>query len=754
MLVWTVAAHAEDKQAILKLYVNEVAKADVFVALQGDDALVARADLEAAGVHGFTGSDFEVTRHKLLSLMSMRPRVKFVVDLDLVALRITVPTVLLGNQHFDLGGAPPDLSYVHRPSVFLNYAPTVDVVSSGPVTGTAFFESGVSEKNRLWYSGLYASTTSAPARGLSNLTFDDRPKMIRLTFGDMNVSAGAIGGAAIIGGVTLARDFSMNPYFIRFPSMKFTSSTDVPATVDLYENGVRVKSVAIDTGTFTLDDIRLIAGAGTVTYVVRNALGLQQSFSTPYYVAPTVLKEGLTDFAVSLGFPRDNLGIDSFDYEGPALISYYQLGISNTLTLGARAEGRYNRGSFGPYLATTTPVGVFSLEGGASLATGPEAGVAGIFSYQYLSRWFNVLTTVRALSDYYATATLTPQMDRSLFQASNSISVPIGKRASFAGDFSVDIHRDVPALARVGAFSQLKVSRALTVLAEIALVTEAAPKSSLDGFLELIWTPDGNMNGSIGVTKTGPQTAGNVQFSKTATVGEDWSLTAAADLSDNPEGSISHRLQTSVNTITSYFDWQPGSASFSVQPAGSVAWVQGEGFFLSRPIFDAFALVRVPDLKDVRISLYSQEVGRTNAQGNLLVPSLVSYYGSQLKVVSEDVPLAYTLDIDTILAAPPRRGAAYVEFAAVRVHYYRGRLRVVKKGVVVVPTFGDFAVTNRGKEMLSPIGDDGTFELEGLSSGTHQAEVRHTSGVCRFTFEAKEADLPLIDLGMLVCESN
>src|ERR1700678_3150525 len=168
MLVWTVAAHAEDKQAILKLYVNEVAKADVFVALQGDDALVARADLEAAGVHGFTGSDFEVTRHKLLSLMSMRPRVKFVVDLDLVALRITVPTVLLGNQHFDLGGAPPDLSYVHRPSVFLNYAPTVDVVSSGPVTGTAFFESGVSEKNRLWYSGLYASTTSAPARGLSN----------------------------------------------------------------------------------------------------------------------------------------------------------------------------------------------------------------------------------------------------------------------------------------------------------------------------------------------------------------------------------------------------------------------------------------------------------------------------------------------------------------------------------------------------------------------------------------------------------
>jgi outer membrane usher protein FimD/PapC len=304
----------------------------------------------------------------------------------------------------------------------------------------------------------------------------------------------------------------------------------------------------------------------------------------------------------------------------------------------------------------------------------------------------------------------------------------------------------------VACLLQAQVARDLTLLSEIALVTETPRHSSVDGFLSLLWAPDSRMNATMGGQKTGNVVGANLQVSKPAAFGEDWSMAAAVDLSRSPHASVNHQLQTSVNTISTYFDWRSEGSALTVAPAGSVVWVDGGGFFLSRPIFDSMALVSVPNVKGVRVYMNSQMVGRTNGSGNLLVPSLISYYGLQLKIASDDIPLEYTVDQDAIVAAPPRRGAAFVEFPARRAHYYRGHVRVVRDGASLVPAFGDLAVDPGAREIDSPIGVDGSFELEGLTAGTHEAEIRHKSTVCHFTFVAAEANAPLIDLGVLVCE--
>lgn len=752
------ATPAPDQEGFFSLSVNTVDQGEVFAVLRGDDVLMSRGDLENAGLRGFTATEVSAGGRSLVSLASVRPALRFTVDVQDVAIRVRAPVELLPSQHVDVGAPPADISYFRRASAFFNYAPNVTVSSQGPASAGGFFEGGVSEENRLWYSGLYASTQTGVARGLTNLTFDDRPKMVRLTVGDTNVSTGAIGGAAIMGGLTFARDFSENPYFIRFPSMRFTSTTLVPADVDVYVNGIRVKSVPISPGTFTLDGVRGLVGAGNITYILHDALGGQQLYTMPYYVGPAVFAKGVSDFAFSVGFPRDGLGTESFDYEGPAFMGYYQLGATDTVTLGARAEGRWATLSGGPYVAVTTPAGIFSLEGGASVASdgGAEPGAAGVFSYSYLGRRFNAGGSLRAQSDSYANVTLSPEMDRSLFQASTFTSVPAGRGASIGTQFAVDVHRDVPPIASVGLFSQVQIAPDLALLAQATLATLAPPKSEIDGFLLLAWAPDVKFNATAGAVSNASVPGASLQVTKSSTFGEDWSLAAATTISANEtDVSVNHRLQTATNVVSTYFDWLGKSATLSVEPAGSVIYVAGAGTFLSRPVYDSFALVRVPGVKDVRVYLNAQEVGKTDENGNLLVPSLISYYGSQVKIATEDVPLSYTLDRDTIVAAPPRRGAAYVEFAAASVQYFRGRVLIVGKQdgkeVERIPAYGDLVVKNGLHDATSPLGADGDFELESLKPGPHDAEIRHKSGNCRFRIEVGEATVPLVDLGVLRC---
>ena len=94
--------------------------------------------------------------------------------------------------------------------------------------------------------------------------------------------------------------------------------------------------------------------------------------------------------------------------------------------------------------------------------------------------------------------------------------------------------------------------------------------------------------------------------------------------------------------------------------------------------------------------------------------------------------------------SPVRTGTRSAEFP-------RADARRATRSLRTSRVHGDFAVKNRGGELTSPIGADGTFELEGLTTGEHEAEIRYKGQRCRFTFEAKEGDGPLVDLGLLRC---
>jgi outer membrane usher protein len=188
-----------------------------------------------------------------------------------------------------------------------------------------------------------------------------------------------------------------------------------------------------------------------------------------------------------------------------------------------------------------------------------------------------------------------------------------------------------------------------------------------------------------------------------------------------------------------------------LEASGAIVAVKGAGIFATVPIQNGFAVAQVPGVKGLRVYLDNREVGKTDAKGNLLVPNMVPYYGSRIRISDQDLPLDYSVGGTEQILAPPYRGAAIAVFSAERIRYYRGHIKILRDGVSSVPVYGDITVTKGKKSASSPIGKEGEFELEGLVPGHYTAQISHTSGGCAFTIEAPDDKGMLIDLGSLVC---
>ncbi len=127
--------------------------------------------------------------------------------------------------------------------------------------------------------------------------------------------------ATRFGGIQLQRDFALQPDLITFPIPQFLGQAAVPSTVDLYVNGLRRYSGETPAGPFQLGTVPIVNGAGNAQVVVTDALGRQTTFDFPFYTTSQLLRPGLDDYSLELGFVRENYGVSSFDYASDPTVS-------------------------------------------------------------------------------------------------------------------------------------------------------------------------------------------------------------------------------------------------------------------------------------------------------------------------------------------------------------------------------------------------------------------------------------------------
>jgi len=188
----------------------------------------------------------------------------------------------------------------------------------------------------------------------------------------------------------------------------------------------------------------------------------------------------------------------------------------------------------------------------------------------------------------------------------------------------------------------------------------------------------------------------------------------------------------------------------TVTATGGLVLIGGRAY-LSRPLQDSYALIRVPGVPGVHGLVSNQPVGTTDSKGDLLVPSMLHYYGNRVEIDDRDIPLDHDIGATEKTIAPPSRGGAIVIFPVQRVLSVAGTVVIDDRGATILPAYGQIVVLVGNKRTISPLDEAGNFYLENVPPGSYSAEVQYEAGTCPFSLGVSSGNEALVNIGTVRC---
>jgi outer membrane usher protein len=747
----TSAASDLPVRAILELSVNGADQGEVMVVLRDGDVLVPFARLRDAGLIRLDVPTEMLFGSPHVSLAAASSSLVFSYDEEALTLAIVAKPSVLNRTVVDLSpSSASDLRYEYDPSLFLNYAPRLIDGSEFQMFGETGFALGI----------MVAETSANydPDRGAtrlrSSVSFDDRDNLRTATLGDAFISAGPLGGSILLGGLSLARNYELDPYLIKIPRLGYMGETMAPATVDVYVNDVLVRRVPVPPGEFELTNITPVSGAGTTRYVLNDAFGQQQRLESVYYASSSVLAPGLSEYNYGIGLARENFGTESWSYGEPTLVAQHRLGVTRHLTVGYHAEFDRTRANAGTDFLIAGEFGEVEVAHASSTTTAgvPARGSAALLGYGY--RWprGGVRTATKLTSPEYSTLTLDPEDDRALIEQVASGGLVLSSKTNVATTIAFAWLRDSGPGAQFGATLNTRLSRPLGLQIRATRGRTWLSGWEQDVFATLSWSlPERHSAQLVGHV-------GSEESDVTARVAR--SVRDRTDIGYELSGSYGQapraagvvRGQAPFGRAAATYTNTDGEQHTLLEASGGIVLVASDVYF-TLPAQQSFAVLELPGVEGVRGYLDNREMGRTDGNGRLLIPGLRAYEGNRLRIDQADLPFDHGLEEDEIVLAPPTRGGAVVRFESRVLRIVRGRIVKAKEETSGV-SYGTLHVKAGNSVFVSPTGAAGEFELDAIPEGSWTALVRSEQGVCVATLNVASSDQLIQDLGAVLCTAR
>lgn len=546
-----------------------------------------------------------------------------------------------------------------------------------------------------------------------------------------------------LGGVQLRRNFEVRPDLITMPLPSVTGSAAVPSTVDVYVNSIKTYSQQVGSGPFTINNIPVIDGHGDARVVVRDATGRESESTTPFATSGDLLKPGLFDFSADAGVARRHYGERSFDYgDDPLGLASLRYGLTDILTGEAHAEAGAGviNGGVGGVLA----LGRFGTFNSAIAASsfGDDSGFQLHGDYQTELYGIGItLATTRSFGTYRDLA----------YAASLQPGLTAKERAALAPDRAQD---------RIGASFQLPAEAGSLGLGALHLedargthsyfltanYAKALPREamlSVSGYAALGGSDD------FGVSLDLSAPLGNFGYGSASAShgagGETYSASIAR-ARGNGDGSLGWRAQVNAAQTTSgqgQLNYRTRVADFDVSAQASQtsalanAYAEGAvvmadgGVFLSRRIDDAFAIVDT-GMGGVPVEFENTAVGKSGADGKLLVPGLHAYEPNKIAIITDGLPLDADYS-ETQKTVVPKAGSGVRVGFGVRkdtmpaiVAFTGADGQAIPPGTtgVVLPKGESFVVGYDGQAYITDLGPSNTVQLT-LDNGTCTASFAY-----------------------------
>jgi outer membrane usher protein FimD/PapC len=752
-------------EAILAVQVNLEAKGDYQVLIAQDgDILVREQDLAGLGLAGLPREASRIDGVPYVSLRTM-PDLASTLDLERLVLALRVdPRRLSRQQVLDL--APQRDAQVLRPDpagAFFNYNVTGTRDGASRNTLDAAGEVGMRFGEYLMHSDGYSaqdpfSGERRSVRLSTSLIRDRRDTLERLALGDfLTVQPGPLGSSLRLGGLSLSRRFSIDPYYVRFPGQVVAGTAALPSEVFVYSNGVLIRRERIGPGGFELQNIVNLPGLQMTEVVVRDVLGNEQRIVDPFYYSESLLRPGLDEYSFDAGFERRQFGLRSNDYGSAGLAALYRRGVTRALTFGAHAEALGRRRNVGTQATFSLGlIGVTSLGfavGGDERRTGRALSAAHAY---HAVRWSANAGLRVEERDFMRAAPELIGNRRYDFAAALSYALTASSGVSLGLTSSAPWESAASRSAALGY--RVRASRDIYLAATARHVSGALRSDELLFTLSWHFDAAGQRNlASLQLRRESDASGGLLQLSGGNPEAEGLVYRVSAESAHDASGS--RRLlnpaaqwngRHAVLRAESFRDSATGDDRVQLGVQGGLAAVGGQ-WALSRPVTDSFAIVKVGEVPGVRVYANNQRIGTTDASGTVFVPRLASYFENPLAIEDRDLPLNYIVPKARFVISPALRSGVLVDFRARAVNAIAGRLAVRREGAA--RPFGDargaLIVEGERRELLTA--RDGSFYLEQVPPGSYAGEASRERALCRFRLEVKPSDEVVTDLGEVAC---
>lgn len=507
-------------------------------------------------------------------------------------------------------------------------------------------------------NGVYQQQLSGQTGFLQNgyIRYDTRwsnqneENAIDWQVGDLISDSLAWSSSIRLGGVQLSRDFSLRPDLVTYPLPSFSGQAAVPSTVDLFVNGYRTSSNSVQPGPYSLTNLPFVNGAGNAVVVTTDAQGRRISTTLPFYVASSLLKSGLSDYAFSAGALRQNYGVKNFDYSSAATSGSYRYGLVDWLTLESHAEAAPSMALGGA--GVQLKLGAYGVVNGAvsqSQMQG-ESGRQYSWGYQYSTNLFSVgMQQTQRTTDF---GNLALYADRENADSPIEYNTLSRRSAQYNTSVSLDQFGSLgAALIDITSGSGertrlLNLSWSRTLWSSSSLyvsVSRDQQQGDWSGAIGLMIPFNDMTSASLSMERNrlgGTSKRLNLSHSMPTDGGFAWDA-SVADQSDGGnyrQGTLRWRNQK-VETSAGFY----GDNRYHTEYAdlsGSLVLMDGSAF-AANAVTDAFVLVKT-DYPSINVRFENQLMGKTDQNGYLLVPRVSSYYPAKYDIDTLDLPAHMT----------------------------------------------------------------------------------------------------------------
>lgn len=636
------------------------------------------------------------------------------------------------------------------PGGFVNYDVSAERTNGRKQAG-GFIELGLFGNQGVVTNTLVARTGD-DARSVARLdttwTRDFPERMATLRVGDAITTPGAWGRALRFGGVQFGTNFSTQPTLVTAPLLAATGEAVVPSTVDVFVNGRPVASEQVPPGPFSIDRLPVLSGSGQLQVVITDALGRQQVLMQPYYSGTSLLSPGLAEYSAEFGSVREDYGTRSFGYGDVVGVGTYRRGYSDTLTAGGRIEAQGN-GIYALGADAAFRAGYFGIVTG-NLALGGDGGgtgfttglglehsgerVSAFLQTQYSSRSF-VQTGMAGL----------PALPRQ--RTFGGVGFNLGAYGNGQLAWGLQSYYDSDTVQTLG----LNYSLALGTYGYLGFfASHSMAGDDSDTNLLLTWTMalgdrrtlSTSLQQSSAPASAGGGFQGNVTLQRDLPAGSGLGYRMALSTADEQDAYVAY--QGAAGTASVDYSRRNGNSGMRLGATGGLA-ITGAGVMPARQLTESFAVVQVADYPGLTVYADNQPVGKTDAQGRVLIEALRPYQRNEISVNPTEVPMDGSLSQSTIGVVPAYRSGALVRFPVERA--LAATMRLVQGNGQPVPA----GASAQLGDARFPVALDGLLYVEGLREAS-RLRVTWQGGQCSFEARRPAGTDPVPDLGDVPCK--